>query len=351
MQRPPTLTRHVQQLVGEDEPPRSRSCAFRDPLPQPHGGEAALDRIRRPDVLPVLRGEVEEREQRLLISHERFDCLLVSRAGGRRFRSSAITVPGGLWTVGVTTTAATACRQRASACAPPEVAATSSDPTALPFCRVVPAISYRSSSLPAEAGYALPQSGDGLAVRARARRSAARGRRDGSGRAVPGGTRPGSAIDRSERCVRDLQAPSRCQHHGTGGPREASARALGGSGKQAGRWRFARDARQSDSHRVPSASKRRLSTSERTITTADSCPSLTFTSRRPGSHWTRSYPRKRCPPAAAMPRGAGGRDPSWRRPPPALSCSCPRQTAVRDGPAPGEASLRPHRFRSPRRRR
>jgi hypothetical protein len=30
VQLPPTLTRHVQQLVGEDEPPRSRPRAVRD---------------------------------------------------------------------------------------------------------------------------------------------------------------------------------------------------------------------------------------------------------------------------------------------------------------------------------
>ena len=41
----------------------SGAGAFSDPLPQPHGGEGGLDRVRGPEVAPVLGRVVEERHE------------------------------------------------------------------------------------------------------------------------------------------------------------------------------------------------------------------------------------------------------------------------------------------------
>jgi hypothetical protein len=56
-------------LVGE--------AAFRPDRAEPHGGEGAFDGVRRPQVLPVLGGEVIERQKRIAVLGQAIDGLLV----------------------------------------------------------------------------------------------------------------------------------------------------------------------------------------------------------------------------------------------------------------------------------
>ena len=70
IQPSPALPRHPKELVSHHDAPPPRARPFRDPLPEPHRGEAGLDRVRRLDVFPVLSREVVEREQLVLVAAE-----------------------------------------------------------------------------------------------------------------------------------------------------------------------------------------------------------------------------------------------------------------------------------------
>jgi len=55
---------HVEELVGHQETLRARASPLRYALAQSDGRERGLDDVAGPQVLPVLGGEVEERQQR-----------------------------------------------------------------------------------------------------------------------------------------------------------------------------------------------------------------------------------------------------------------------------------------------
>jgi hypothetical protein len=72
---PPSRLRHVEELVGHQPNPHARARALRHALAQSHRRERRLDHIRRAEMLPVLGGEVEEREQRISVLLQRRDGL------------------------------------------------------------------------------------------------------------------------------------------------------------------------------------------------------------------------------------------------------------------------------------
>ena len=76
----PALLRALEQLVGHRERGGLRAGALRDAGAQADGREARLDRIRGPQMAPVLGGIVIERRQRLPVAIELRERLRVLRA-------------------------------------------------------------------------------------------------------------------------------------------------------------------------------------------------------------------------------------------------------------------------------
>lgn len=72
--RPPGLG-GLNELEDHGQCGSPGSCAFGDLGPQSHGGEGRLDRVGGPQVDPVLGGEVEERQQLVLVICDPLDDL------------------------------------------------------------------------------------------------------------------------------------------------------------------------------------------------------------------------------------------------------------------------------------
>jgi len=91
----PTFLRGLNELEHHGERGLVREAALRSDCAASHGGERALDRIRAPQVLPMLGGKVIEGEQRIAILGQALapsiwaPCLLVTetqRLSARRAR-------------------------------------------------------------------------------------------------------------------------------------------------------------------------------------------------------------------------------------------------------------------------
>jgi hypothetical protein len=77
LQAPPTFRSRHDQLENHESRRVLRQCAFHANRAMPNRCEGAFDRIRRSKMRPVLRGEIEERQQRIAILEQAIDRLVV----------------------------------------------------------------------------------------------------------------------------------------------------------------------------------------------------------------------------------------------------------------------------------
>lgn len=82
VEQPPSLGSRLHQLVDHRQAGGPRSAPLGLLRAEPHGGKGGLDRVGRPQVNPVLGGEVVEGQEHLPILRQALDCLGVFRLVG-----------------------------------------------------------------------------------------------------------------------------------------------------------------------------------------------------------------------------------------------------------------------------